>query len=153
MNRLYRSNTDKVVGGVCGGLGEYLNLDPLIVRIIFAILAILNGIGLALYILMWILVPAARTEYADQEQVVRQNIDEIRERARELGQEAQGAFGGRLSTSKSGNWILVAGAVLVGVGLLTLFRNFGLLVWLGKLWPLVLIALGVVVLMNNLKDR
>ena len=56
--RLYRSRRDSVLGGVAGGVAEYLDLDPSIVRIIWAILAIVTGgLFLLLYIVMWIVVP------------------------------------------------------------------------------------------------
>jgi phage shock protein PspC (stress-responsive transcriptional regulator) len=58
--RLFRSRTDSVIGGVAGGVAEYLDVDPSIVRIIWAILAIVTGgIFVVLYIVMWIVVPEA----------------------------------------------------------------------------------------------
>lgn len=50
-----------MVAGVCGGLAEYFDVDPTIVRVAFVLLTIFNGIGLALYILMWIIVPERTT--------------------------------------------------------------------------------------------
>lgn len=56
--RLYRSRTDSVIGGVAGGVAEYLDVDPSIVRIVWAVLAIITGgIFFILYIVMWIVVP------------------------------------------------------------------------------------------------
>ncbi len=56
--RLYRSRNDSVLGGVAGGVAEYLDVDPSIVRIVWAILAIVTGgIFFILYIVMWIVVP------------------------------------------------------------------------------------------------
>ncbi|MFZ5980253.1 MAG: PspC domain-containing protein [Candidatus Zixiibacteriota bacterium] len=55
--RLYRSRENKIVGGVCGGLGEYLGLDPTLVRIITVLLFILPGIGILTYIIAWIIIP------------------------------------------------------------------------------------------------
>jgi phage shock protein PspC (stress-responsive transcriptional regulator) len=58
--RLYRSRTDSVIGGVAGGVAEYLDMDPAIVRIVWAVLAIVTGgIFLVLYVVMWIAVPEA----------------------------------------------------------------------------------------------
>lgn len=60
--RLYRSRTDSVIGGVAGGVAEYLDVDPSIVRIVWAILAIVTGgIFFVLYIVMWIVVPETPT--------------------------------------------------------------------------------------------
>jgi phage shock protein PspC (stress-responsive transcriptional regulator) len=56
--RLLRSSTNKVLGGVCGGLAEYTNSDPLLWRVGFVALAVM-GAGIFLYPLLWLLVPAA----------------------------------------------------------------------------------------------
>lgn len=57
MKRYYRSSTDRIIGGVCGGIAEYFNIDPLLVRLVFAILFFGYGTGLLAYILIWILTP------------------------------------------------------------------------------------------------
>lgn len=54
--RLYRSK-DKVIAGVCGGIADYFGWDPSLVRIIYGLLVIFAGIGVILYLLMWIVVP------------------------------------------------------------------------------------------------
>ena len=56
MRKLYRSYTNSMIGGVCGGLGEYFDIDPTLIRII-AVIALLCGIGLLPYIIMWIITP------------------------------------------------------------------------------------------------
>lgn len=60
--RLYRSRTSRQLGGVCGGLGEYFNIDPTLVRLAFAVLMLWGGAGLPLYILMWVIIPEAPDE-------------------------------------------------------------------------------------------
>ena len=59
--RLTRSATDKVLGGVCGGLAQYFGIDPVIVRLVFVALVLAHGLGLVLYPIMWLVVPAAQT--------------------------------------------------------------------------------------------
>jgi phage shock protein C len=54
--RLYRSN-NKWIAGVCGGVAEYFNVDPLIVRVIWLVLALGYGVGVLAYIVAWILIP------------------------------------------------------------------------------------------------
>jgi len=56
--RLLRSNTNRVIGGVCGGIGEYFTIDPVIARIIFVLTAIF-GAGFLVYIILWIMMPEA----------------------------------------------------------------------------------------------
>ena len=55
--RLYRSRKNSIIAGVCGGLGEYFDIDPTIIRIIAVILALAKGIGLLAYIIAWIIIP------------------------------------------------------------------------------------------------
>ena len=55
--RLYRSRTDRMISGVCGGLGEYLNIDPTVVRLLFALSLLIGGTGLLVYVVMLIVVP------------------------------------------------------------------------------------------------
>jgi phage shock protein PspC (stress-responsive transcriptional regulator) len=55
--KLYRSRTDRKLAGVCGGLAQYLNADPTLIRVLFVVLALLGGPGLVIYLVLWILVP------------------------------------------------------------------------------------------------
>ena len=61
LNKLRRSNTDSVIAGVCGGLGEYFNTDPTIVRLLFVAFALVAGGGLLLYLILWLLIPQEPT--------------------------------------------------------------------------------------------
>lgn len=55
--RITRSRTDRMLGGVAGGLAAYFGIDPLIVRVVFAVLALFNGLGIILYAALWLIVP------------------------------------------------------------------------------------------------
>lgn len=57
--RLYRSENDVMLGGVCAGLGDYFDIDPTIVRLIFVVLFLSGSVGFWLYLVMWIVVPQA----------------------------------------------------------------------------------------------
>ena len=59
MKRLYRSRTDKKLGGVCSGIGEYFNIDPTIIRVLWVIITVFTGFapGIIAYILLWLIVP------------------------------------------------------------------------------------------------
>ena len=57
--RLFRNENDKIIGGVCGGLANYFNLDSKVVRIIFLIVALAFGTGLLAYLILWIAVPSS----------------------------------------------------------------------------------------------
>ena len=55
--RLYRSRDDRMIGGVCGGLAKYFNIDPVIVRVIAVVAALMALWGLLAYIILWIVAP------------------------------------------------------------------------------------------------
>lgn len=55
--RLYRSNNEKMIAGVCGGLAEYLDLDPSIVRLLFVLLALTFGNGILIYLILLLVMP------------------------------------------------------------------------------------------------
>ncbi|MCX6259149.1 MAG: PspC domain-containing protein [Bacteroidia bacterium] len=55
--RLFRSKKDRIIGGVCGGLGNYLNVDPVIIRVVTVALFFAGFLGLLGYIIAWIIVP------------------------------------------------------------------------------------------------
>jgi|GEM_PF-551736 len=55
--RLYRSSAHHIIGGVAGGVGERFDIDPNIVRVVFVVLAALGGLGVAIYLAMWVLIP------------------------------------------------------------------------------------------------
>jgi phage shock protein C len=58
MKKLYLSDKDKKLGGVCGGLGEYFEKDPTVIRLIFVLLTLLSfGLGVVAYVAMWLVIP------------------------------------------------------------------------------------------------
>ncbi len=59
--RIYRDPDSRIVGGVCGGLGEYFRVDPLVFRILFIVFSLAYGVGFLIYLLLWAVVPEART--------------------------------------------------------------------------------------------
>lgn len=57
VRKLYRSRTDKMIAGVCGGIAKYFNVDATIVRLLFVLFFILGGGALLVYVIMWLIVP------------------------------------------------------------------------------------------------
>lgn len=65
MKHLYRSKKDRILGGICAGLGEHLDIDPNIIRLIWAVVTVLSfGTGILVYILAWIIIPEQETDDA-----------------------------------------------------------------------------------------
>ena len=55
--KLYRSNKNKILGGVCGGLGEYFDIDPTLIRLLWVVVVLMGGSGVLIYIIFWIILP------------------------------------------------------------------------------------------------
>lgn len=64
--RLRRSATESMVAGVCGGIAEYFNIDPVIVRLIFVVVTLTSGLGLPAYLILWVVMPRAPSTGAQQ---------------------------------------------------------------------------------------
>jgi phage shock protein PspC (stress-responsive transcriptional regulator) len=61
VRRLVLSNSDRKVAGVCGGLGEWAEIDPVLFRVAFILLALVCGLGIIVYVVMWLLIPRPST--------------------------------------------------------------------------------------------
>ncbi len=61
--RLYRSTEDRMIAGVCGGLGEYFGIDSTLIRLVLLFLVIWGGGGILVYIIAWIVIPEAPEDY------------------------------------------------------------------------------------------
>ena len=63
VKRLYRSGTERILGGVCAGIGEYADVDPTVVRLVWIVLTLLSlGVGHVAYIIAWIIIPEGKIE-------------------------------------------------------------------------------------------
>lgn len=157
--QLYRSRRDRVVAGVAGGLGEYLAVDPVLIRLAWAALFFLGGSGLLLYILAWIVIPEepeteakhtsdneasslpAQTAYPTSASVESDNPAGI-----------EGSqFSQRWSSRDDGHTVerrrRIVGGILIVLGLVFFANEFAPR-WVNTdlLWPLCLIALGIFIL-------
>jgi phage shock protein C len=90
--RLIRSRSNRVVAGVAAGLGETFNVDPVLVRLVFVALALVNGFGVVLYLAMWLLIPNEDAVTADARDQVRESVGEMQAAAESLVQRVRGMF-------------------------------------------------------------
>ncbi|MEE8413198.1 MAG: PspC domain-containing protein [Dehalococcoidales bacterium] len=154
--RLYRSRDERVIWGVCGGLAEYFDIDPVIVRVITVVLALASGAGIIAYIILAIVLPLKNSKAIEPKDVVKENIEDLKQSASELGNEIRSTFGGEKDTSKDtsktrqkrhnalGIILIVAG----GLFLLAIFNPFPWFQW-RYLWPLILIGIGLLVIVGS----
>lgn len=121
---LRRSPDDKVIAGVCGGLGRYLGVDPVLLRIAFVILAVAGGGGILIYVVAWILIPEEREG---------ENLGTVKPAGQEVTR-------------------LIVGGALIAIGTILLLNLS--LPRIGKyFWPLALIAIGVAVVIQASASR
>jgi len=97
--RLHRSQKERMLGGVCGGLAEYFETDPSLIRLIFALMFVFAGSGFLLYLILWIVLPVEDRTYASSQDIARENAQEIADRARKFGEDVKSAVQ-RSSTSQ-----------------------------------------------------
>lgn len=134
--KLYRSETERMLGGVSGGLGEYFEIDPTLIRLIFVLLTVFGGSGIIIYIILWAILPSRSNLDNDPEENIRQNADEIKSKAKSFAKD----FKGNESESRQ-----IFGGLIILLGILFIFSNVGIFDF-HVFWPLILIFLGLAIL-------
>lgn len=152
--RLYRSRSDRMIWGVCGGLAEYFGIDPTIVRIISVLLIFADGLGILAYIIMAIVVPLESSQVATPKEVMKENIAEMKETATHLEHEIRATFAQEEGTpterSKVTRNYQIFGTILIIVGTIFLLASFNLFWWFRwtYLWPSIIIAIGLLIILG-----
>ncbi len=149
--KLYRSNRDKKLGGVAGGLAEYFSVDPTLVRIIFVVSIFLHLIGAIAYIILWIVVPEEPFVFATASSSTEAKTDEQGSAtSEETNQQNKQQYYQAVSEQKNKRSSTL-GVILVVIGSLFLMDNFIPRIHFGDFWPLILVAAGVGLLLNARK--
>ena len=150
----YRDSSRGEVGGVCAGLSDYFGVRPALLRLIFVLMA-LNGPGVLIYIILWIILPQKDTSRRPVQRVIQDNVSQVQSEARSLGRDLSSFFSGTEKTEGAQTKrIMLLGGSLVAVGLLFLADSVQLFGWfrLDRLWPITLILMGVVMLNRALRS-
>lgn len=167
MNRLYRSQKNRIIGGVAGGLAEYFDVDVVLVRVLWVLAIFVGGGGVIAYIIAWIIIPdeknvsgggrvkkrrgkkepegempeaeanAPREEGEDEEDIL-----EPETTAEELEREEEARHRRRRN----------AGLILIGLGIIFLIRQISGFLF-HYLWPLLFIVLGAFFLLRSGKEE
>jgi phage shock protein C len=159
--RLYRSQHNRILLGVCGGLGEYFNIDPVIVRVIAVVLVLATWVapGIIAYFIMSIIIPLAGSTAATPNDSLKENVGDIKNTATNMGEQFRSAFNGKESqsnpvnvqrptstTSASRTAMIILGIIILAIGLLSLL-NILLGSFYQYLWPALLIIGGVIIIL------
>jgi phage shock protein PspC (stress-responsive transcriptional regulator) len=123
-----------MIAGVCGGMAEYLHLDPIVVRLAFLLLGLASGMGVVIYLILAVITPSAAN--IDQTPSIKENVEQLGTTLSQSVEQIQ---------KNPGAPYVMAGALII-LGVCFLLQSLGLwgqvqIVW-GWLWPLALIGLG-----------
>lgn len=179
--RLYRTQHDRMIGGVAGGLADYFDIDPVLVRLLWVVIAIFTGgAAVLVYILLWIIVPHQGVA-GSPARVIRSNVDDMATEAQRVADEFRRATTGESEEERAAqgegtaslpgeeprsfepeapaeparrgmrSW---AGFGLIVLGLLFLASNLRLFTWFdwGMYWPVALVLIGLVLLWNQIRS-
>jgi len=143
---LYRSRRNRIFGGVAAGLGDYLKIDPILVRVLFVASTFLSGIGFLLYIILWIVVP-------EENLFATHNTEKVQDSDPSEEIKTDDIFKNEYNPGKKNNGNIVIGIIMIIVGLFFLgveifsFLNFS------DLFPILAIGVGGALIYNSIKSR
>ena len=152
--RLYRSAKSKVFGGVAGGIAEYFDIDPIIIRLLFVIIAFAGGGGAIVYLILWIALPLEPITPFTMNMGSGEPYN-----AGNPGEQSTTDFSTGTSNpfevpvkSENRNG-LIGGIVLISLGMIFLANRFIPNINFHDLWPLALVVLGGVLIATSLAER
>ena len=138
--RLERSRSNRVIAGVCAGMASYFNIDIALMRVLFVVAAMCGSFGFWMYVILWIVVP--------EENIIGPGSNE-----KSYGETIDITPKEEKAERKPLSGAMIAGLILIFIGLVALIDNFTPLAWVWKLWPVPIIIIGVIILINSLKNE
>ena len=147
-NRLYRSESDRVLGGVCAGLGSFLGIDPIIIRVFFIVWTVLGEFSVLIYFLLWVIVPSDSSADADEAFQINDLGARFHQMRREIGE---------ITRQPNSELIIFAGIGLIAWGVYYLVRRLvpylDLWAYSQYLWPALLIVAGAFVIIRTTRKK
>jgi phage shock protein C len=138
--RLFRSQKNSVIGGVCGGLGNYFDTDPIIFRALFVITFFAVGSGILVYIVLWIITPLESVPFFKPADSTTKD-EPVKEEFKSENMEDQ--------KKQKNDGSLWGGIILIVLGGIFLIDRFVQDIDFGDLWPLILVAVGVILISKS----
>ena len=100
--RLTRSNTDRIIAGVAGGIANYLDVDPTLVRLGFVLLVLVGGVSPLLYLILWAVLPGEHSANQNFGQQLRANIAEMEQRATQVASQVSSQVSNIIGNDQTG---------------------------------------------------
>ncbi|MEZ4813297.1 MAG: PspC domain-containing protein [Caldisericia bacterium] len=153
MKRLYKSRSDRVISGVCGGIAKYFSVDPTLIRVIWVISFLIGGVGFFGYIIAMIIIPTEPYSQKGSDK----KVDVFESNTSSFSDDGFDTDSSFLNIDKSkakSSLPIILGAVLIGFGILVLASTLGFFDFriLGKIFiPVVIIGLGLFFVLNSKK--
>ncbi|MCR4418024.1 MAG: PspC domain-containing protein [Ignavibacteria bacterium] len=140
--KLYRSRQNKIIGGVCGGIGKYFDIDPVLIRLLFVLITLFNGAGLILYIILLIILPLEPFNPDEFE------IKDFTEIPDEKLANTPSDFNDRKEKTKK-----IFGIILLIIGTLLFLENFINILDFEIIAPLIMILIGLYLIYDSIKKQ
>lgn len=140
---LKRSRSNRVIAGVCAGLADYFKIDIALMRVLFVVAAMCGSFGFWMYVILWIVVPEENTlGQGDNTRSYDDTIDITPNEDKDVP-----------TKKRPSNGALIASLILIFIGVIALADNFISITWIWKLWPVILIIIGSVILINTQRNN
>ncbi len=150
--RLYRSRFDTVIGGVSGGLAKYFEIDILLIRLLFVVLALFAAGGIVAYIILWIIMPVEPDEYFKRNKTFK-NTEYMENEETSSNQESRGNKPYHGYKKPKNNGSLIAGILLITLGGMFLISRFIPRINFGDMWPVILIIVGIIIIASASRSK
>jgi len=153
--RLYRSRKDYMIAGVCGGIAEYFEVDSTLVRLLTVLVFLLGGAGLLVYLIAWVIIPKNPEQVSDDAFDKREEFkDRVKKGAEDVIEEVKEHFDSESHSHVSRkNEKLLGGIIIIVIGIIFLLNSFFPWIAIGNLWPLILIVVGLIIIVQAFKRR
>lgn len=136
-----------MVAGVCGGLGEYLKVDPILFRILFVLALIVGGSGLLVYIVLWIVIPEGMPKPLSSNNSNNEHMSDTNNQT-----DPANMPGKEPAKPQKNDGNLWGGLILITLGGIFLIDRFVPRIDFGDLWPLILIVVGVILITKSVQQ-
>ncbi len=143
--RLYRDELNKMVGGVCKGIADYLDIDPTIVRVLFLVALIAKGSGVLLYIILWAVLPK-KVDYTFKQPEVDYTMPPVQPDA-----DSASPFASYQPVKRKSNFSLIAGLLFIILGAVLLLDEYDIFPDLDfeHLWPVTIVGVGLALIFTS----